>query len=80
MRMRSSGSRVADACLWEIGAAAHNREQLDPHDRHVAIDSVDRRRGVLASEHFQVSGDGNSVLVAWARQVPGDRALGIEAS
>jgi transposase len=41
---------------------------------------VDQRSGVLASEHFRVSGDGHRALEAWARQFGPIARWGIEGA
>jgi transposase len=41
---------------------------VDPHKRTLTATVVDPRGGVVASEHFRVSGDGHRALEAWARQ------------
>ena len=47
---------------------AGNVVGVDPHKRTLTATVVDPRGGVLASEHFRVSGDGHRALEAWARQ------------
>jgi hypothetical protein len=41
---------------------------VDPHKRTLTATVVDTRGGILASEHFRVSGEGHRALEAWARQ------------
>jgi hypothetical protein len=41
---------------------------VDPHKRTLTATIVDPRAGIVASEHFRVSGDGHRALEAWARQ------------
>ena len=55
---------------------AGNVVGIDPHKRTLTATVVDPRGGILASEHFRVSGDGHRALEAWARAVRSDRALG----
>jgi hypothetical protein len=47
---------------------AGNVVGVDPHKRSLSATVVDGRGGVVASEHFRVSGDGHRALEAWARQ------------
>jgi hypothetical protein len=39
---------------------------IDPHKRTLTAVVVDARGGLLAGEHFRVSGDGHRALLAWA--------------
>ncbi|MGH2844053.1 MAG: IS110 family transposase, partial [Solirubrobacteraceae bacterium] len=41
---------------------------IDPHKRTLTATVVDARGGVVATEHFNVSGDGHRALEAWAGQ------------
>ena len=45
---------------------AGNVVGVDPHKRTLSATIVDPRGGILASEHFRVSGDGHRALEAWA--------------
>ena len=45
---------------------AGNVVGIDPHKRTVTATVADPRGGILASEHFRVSGDGHRALEAWA--------------
>ena len=47
---------------------AGNVVGVDPHKRSLSATVVDPRGGIVASEHFRVSGDGHRGLEAWARQ------------
>jgi hypothetical protein len=47
---------------------AGNVVGVDPHKRSLSATVVDPRGGIVASEHFHVSGDGHRALEAWARQ------------
>jgi hypothetical protein len=47
---------------------AGNVVGVDPHKRTLTATIVDPRGGIVASEHFRVSGDGHRALEAWARQ------------
>src|SRR5918999_1922181 len=51
---------------------------IDPHKRTLTATIVDARGGILATEHFRVSGDGHRALVAWARQFGPIARWGIE--
>jgi transposase len=59
---------------------AGNVVGIDPHKRTLTATVVDPRGGVLASEHFRVSGDGHRALEAWARQFGQIARWGIEGS
>jgi transposase len=59
---------------------AGNVVGIDPHKRTLTATVVDPRGGVLASEHFRVSGDGHRALEAWARQFGQVARWGIEGS
>ena len=47
---------------------AGNVVGVDPHKLTLTATVLDPRGGVLAGEHFRVSGDGHRALEAWARQ------------
>jgi hypothetical protein len=55
---------------------AGNLVGVDPHKRSLSATVVDPCGGLLASEHFRVSGNGHRALEAWARQFVRDRPLG----
>ena len=59
---------------------AGNVVGVDPHKRTLTATIVDRRGGILASEHFRVSGDGHRALEAWARQFGPIVRWGIEGA
>ena len=59
---------------------AGNVVGIDPHKRTLTATVVDPRGGVLASEHFRVSGEGHRELEAWARQFGQIARWGIEGS
>ena len=46
---------------------AGNVVGIDPHKRTLSATVADPRGGLVASEHFRVSGDGHRALEAWAR-------------
>ena len=47
---------------------AGNVVGVDPHKRTVSASVADPRGGIVATEHFRVSGDGHRVLEVWAGQ------------
>jgi hypothetical protein len=47
---------------------AGNVVGIDLHKRTLTATVVDPRGGVVASEHFGVSGEGHRELEVWARQ------------
>ena len=47
---------------------AGNVVGIDPHKRTLTATVADPRGGILASDHFRVSGEGHRELEAWARQ------------
>ena len=53
---------------------------VDPHKRTLTATVVDRRGGIVASEHFRVSGDGHRALEAWAGQFGPISRWGIEGA
>jgi transposase len=57
---------------------AGNVVGVDPHKRTLTAVVVDARGGVLAGEHFRVSGDGHRALMAWARSFGPIARWGIE--
>ena len=57
---------------------AGNVVGIDPHKRTVSAAVLDARGGLLASEHFRVSGEGHRALVAWARSFGPIARWGIE--
>ncbi len=59
---------------------AGNVVGIDPHKRTLTATVVDPRGGILASEHFCVSGDGHRALEAWALQFGQIARWGIEGS
>jgi transposase len=59
---------------------AGNVVGVDPHKRTLTATVVDPRGGVVASEHFRVSGDGHRALEAWARQFGPIVRSGIEGA
>ena len=59
---------------------AGNVVGVDPHKRTLTATVVDPRGGVLASEHFRVSGDGHRALEAWARRFGQIVRWGIEGA
>ena len=59
---------------------AGNVVGIDPHKRTLTATVADPRGGVLASEHFRVSGEGHRALEAWARQFGPIARWGVEGS
>jgi transposase len=57
---------------------AGNVVGIDPHKRTLTATVADPRGGVLASEHFRVSGAGHRALEAWARQFGPVARWGVE--
>jgi transposase len=53
---------------------------IDPHKRTLTATVADRRGGIVASEHFRVSGDGHRALEAWALQFGPVVRWGIEGA
>jgi hypothetical protein len=53
---------------------------VDPHKRTLTATVVDPRAGIVASEHFRVSGDGHRALEAWARQFGPIVRFGVEGA
>jgi len=59
---------------------AGNVAGVDPHKRTLTATVVDPRGGILAGEHFRVSGDGHRALEAWARQFGPIARWGVEGA
>ena len=59
---------------------AGNVVGVDPHKRTLTATVIDPRGGIVASEHFRVSGDGHRALEAWARQFGPSVRWGIEGA
>ena len=59
---------------------AGNVVGVDPHKRSLSATVVDPRGGLLAGEHFRVSGDRHRALEAWARQFGPIARWGIEGA
>jgi hypothetical protein len=59
---------------------AGNVVGVDPHKRSLSATVVDPRGGLLAGEHFRVSGDGHRALEAWARQFGPIARWGVEGA
>jgi hypothetical protein len=57
---------------------AGNVVGTDPHKRTLTAAIVDPRGGIVASEHFNVSGQGHRALEAWARQYGQVARWGVE--
>jgi Transposase len=59
---------------------AGNVVGVDPHKRTLTATVVDPRGGIVASEHFRVSGDGHRALEAWARRFGPIVRFGVEGA
>ena len=59
---------------------AGNVVGVDPHKLTLTATVLDPRGGVLASEHFRVSGNGHRALEAWARQFGPIARWGVEGA
>jgi transposase len=59
---------------------AGNIVGLDPHKRTLTATIVDPSGGLVASEHFRVSGDGHRALEAWAMQFGAIVRWGVEGA
>jgi hypothetical protein len=57
---------------------AGNVVGIDPHKQTLTATVVDPRGGIVASEHFRVSGGGHRALEAWARQFGQIARWGVE--
>lgn len=57
---------------------AGNVVGIDPHKQTLTATVVDPRGGIVASEHFRVSGSGHRALEAWARQFGAIARWGVE--
>ncbi len=60
--------------------SAGNVVGIDPHKQTLTATVVDARGGVVAGEHFRVSGDGHRALEAWARQYGPVARWGVEGA
>ena len=59
---------------------AGNVVGVDPHKRTLTATVLDPRGGIVASEHFRVSGDGHRALEAWAEQFGPIVLFGVEGA
>ena len=59
---------------------AGNVVGVDPHKRTLTATVLDPRGGIVASEHFRVSGDGHRALEAWAQQFGQIVCFGVEGA
>ncbi len=59
---------------------AGNVVGIDPHKRTLTATLADPRGGIVASEHFRVSGDGHRALEAWAKQFGAIARWGVEGA
>jgi len=58
---------------------AGNLVGVDPHKQTLTATVIDPRGGILAGEHFRVSGEGHRALEAWARQFGAIARWGLRA-
>jgi transposase len=59
---------------------AGNVVGVDPHKHTLTATVIDPRGGILACEHFRVSGDGHRALEAWASQFGQVARWGVEGA
>ncbi len=59
---------------------AGNVVGIDPHKQTLTATVADPRGGIVASEHFHVSGDGHRALEAWAKQFGAIARWGVEGA
>jgi transposase len=59
---------------------AGNVVGIDPHKQTLTATVIDPRGGVVACEHFRVSGDGHRALEAWAVQFGAVARWGVEGA
>ncbi|MGO9752654.1 MAG: IS110 family transposase [Solirubrobacteraceae bacterium] len=59
---------------------AGNVVGIDPHKQTLTATVIDPRGGIVASEHFRVSGDGHRALEAWAKQFGAIARWGVEGT
>ena len=59
---------------------AGNVVGVDPHKQTLTATVIDPRGGILAAEHFRVSGDGHRALEAWAQQFGPIARWGVEGA
>jgi transposase len=78
MRARKRGPGPSSVLITPDHAG--NVVGVDPHKRTLSATVVDPRGGIVASEHFRVSGDGHRALEAWARQFGQIARWGIEGA
>lgn len=79
-RRKGPGKGPGPSSVLVAADRAGNVVGVDPHKRSVSATVVDGRGGVVASEHFRVSGDGHRALEAWARQFGPVVRWGIEGA
>jgi transposase len=79
--MRRAGKRgPGPSHLLMTPDHAGNVVGIDPHKRTLTATVADARGGILASDHFRVSGEGHRELEAWARQFGQIARWGIEGA
>ena len=72
--------KVIKQAASPVGEWTANVVGIDPHKRTLTATVVDGRGGIVASEHFRVSGDGHRALAAWARSFGPIARWGIEGA
>jgi transposase len=80
MASRRMGAGAGPSSVLITPDHAGNVVGVDPHKRSVSATVVDPRGGVVAGEHFRVSGDGHRALEAWARQFGPIARWGVEGA
>lgn len=77
--MRSNQREVGSGSSVLIGAdRAGNVVGIDPHKHTLTAIVVDGHGGIVAGEHFRVSGDGHRALEAWALSFVAVARWGVE--
>lgn len=72
--------KVIEQGSSRVGEWTANVVGIDPHKRTLTATVVDGRGGIVAGEHFRVSGDGHRALEAWARSFGPIARWGIEGA
>ena len=66
--------------MGETASKRHNIVGIDPHKHTLSAAIVDERGGVVAVQHFKVSGHGHRALEAWALSFGPVKRWGIEGA
>jgi transposase len=64
--MRGSGQGPGASSMLVSADRAGNAVGIDPHKRTLTAIVIDARGGIVAGEHFRISGEGHRALEAWA--------------